>query len=515
MFTFVSRLGRLPIAPFAIPILVSTPIWSRNILRLAYQDMLPTVIALLAIVAILLIGIRLFVKTWMQASLIALIWVGYMLYLPPFVRFFTSNHWVLLIAIAGVGLMAWDLSRRVPADEENLSTANGFANIVAWCPALLALWYVGSSQLELERGRPDPLQIFAPLTGKADAQSPDVWHIVMDRYAGQTTLVRDYDYDNSSFLAALRKRGFAVADDAHSNYQITPLSLASTLNASYLDGYARKLGRQHDLVAMFNAIDRNAAFDFFRHQGYEVIFSGGWADITIDNAMADRDINFRALSEVPRIVIGHSVPGVIAGELGVPYTNGRKDQCLRARYKFRQLRAVAAESGRKFVFAHFLVPHPPYALNADGSCRSLEEARHNPRKDNYAGQVRYANRELIKLIDAILAGPRPATIVIHADEGPYPAQFAFDEPSHVPSGSNGKNWLTSDPEVRQQKTSIIMALRHADGKTTEAPRTPVNLYPIILNRSFNAAIPIREDKTFMFADEPDLSKLTDISHELY
>ena len=154
-------------------------------------------------------------------------------------------------------------------------------------------------------------------------------------------------------------------------------------------------------------------------------------------------------------------------------------------------------------------------LTADGNCQSLEAAKKNQRTRNYAGQVEYANRELLKLVDAILAGPRPATIVIHADEGPYPPQFVFDEPEFTPPASDGKNWLTSAPKIRQEKTSIIMAIRHADSMPAEAPRTPINLYPIILNRSFNAHIPLKPDRTFMYPNGIDLGALKDITNELY
>ncbi|MCB2060908.1 MAG: hypothetical protein R3E09_05735 [Novosphingobium sp.] len=515
MLRIVSRIGHLPIAPFAIPVMVCAPIWSHNILRLAYKHMLPTVLVLLGITALVLVAIRLFVKSWARASLIALVWAGYLLYLQPLVSTFTDNDWVMLAAIAIGALLAWDISRRAPTDEAKLAEANGFANIAVWIPALFLFGNVLTKQVALEHSRPDPIKTFASLPGKADTNSPDVWHIVMDRYAGSTTLSEDYGFDNSKFLDALRERDFAIADDAYSNYQITPLSLASTLNAAYLDSYTDRIKVKTDIVPLFSAIDRNAAFRFFKRQGYEIVFSGSWADITVENSLADRDINFRAFSEVPRIAITQSVPGVIGAKLGVPFTDGRKDQCLRIKYKFDRLREVAAEPGRKLVFAHFLLPHPPYVVSAAGACQNLEVAQNNSRNHNYAGQVEFANHELLRLVDAILAGPRPATIVIHADEGPYPAQFAFDEPEHRPPSAHGKNWMTSDTGVRRQKTNIIMALRHADGKSEEAPRTPVNLYPIILNRSFNARIPLRQDHTLMYASELDLGELTDVSEELY
>jgi hypothetical protein len=510
---FVRQFGRWPIAPFAIPILVGLPVWqsASNALRLTYSDVLPTIFTLLAIVAAMVVVIRIFVGSWMRASLIALVWTGFALYFPTVVRAFSSSSWVMLGAIVVGALFAWDISRRIPKDEASLSKASGITNLLVWVPALIYAVQVAGKQVELERGRPDPRETFAAFPGKADETSPDVWHIVMDRYAGATTLKRVYDYDNSAFIAELGARGFDVAEDAYSNYAMTPISLASTLNASYLDRYTPKLGNQQDVVPMFAAIDRSRAFEFFKRQGYEFVFSGGWADVTIDNSVADRDINYRALSEYPRTIIDQSVPGAIGELLDVPFTDGRLEQCQREKYKFRQLHEVAGEPGRKMVFAHFLLPHPPYVFRPDGTCQDLAQARQNKRRDNYVGQIEYANRELLALIDAILSGPRPATIVLHADEGPYPAQFVADEPEHPVIYGKGKKRPPVTLANQREKTSILMAIRHADGKSTGALNSAINAYPVILNHSFGANMPLKPDRTFFFtggSNYPDLKDIT-------
>ena len=514
MKRLVKFFGGLPLAPFGLPVLVSGPIWANNIMRLAFEDLLPIMLTMLGITALLLIAIRLFAKGWARASLITMIWVGYSLYLPALVRFFTTSDIVLIIALILGALFAFDISRRVPKEAEAAAKANSFANLALVIPALVTLVSLGSQQADLERGRPDPQQTFKPFPAQADKDSPDVWHIVMDRYAGSRILNSAYDHDNRKFLGELRKRGFNVADDAYSNYQITPLSLASTLNASYLDDYAKAAGRQDDLVTMFYAIDRNRAFDFFKSNGYEIIFSGSWADVTVNNSQADRDINYRGASEVPRIALLHSVPGSVGQMLGLPYTNGRMDQCQRVKHKFAKLTGVANEPQQKFVFAHFLVPHPPYVLAADGTCQTEQDMSDLTRKAAYSGMVQYANRELLKLIDAIQAGPRAATIILHADEGPYPARYAFDEPAFPADPEDGKHFFNLGPEIRREKTSIIMAVHHADAAQIEAPRTSVNLYPQILNHSFGADMPIRKDRVMMFPATIDMSKLKDFAGEL-
>ncbi len=503
--------GRLAIAPFAIPVLVCAPIWTGNANRLAFGYVLPSVAVLYGLVALLFVAVRLVTRSWTRAALISTIWLAYLLYLPSLLSMITDRQWIIWLALIGGAGLAFDLARRVPKDTDALARANRTVNLLMWVPALLLAGVVASNQLARTSERPDPRQSFAAFEGKANESSPDVWHIVMDRYANSETMLGTYGFDNSQFLNALRKRGFAVSENAHSNYQMTAHSLTSTLNASYLDGYAKNIRTSKDLIPLFEATDRNAAMRFFRDQGYETIFSGTWANITNASSIAERDINYRALSEFPRILIDQSVPGVIGKALGLPFTNGRADQCARAKYKFAKLNDIAKEPHRKFVFAHFLVPHPPFAINADGSCNPLEIAKTKSRAENFVGQVRYGNRELLSLIDSILAGPRPATIILHADEGPYPAHLATDEPTHTAKPVSDMDWVAQGEAVWREKSGILMAIRHADGETQTAPETPVNLYPLILNRSFGANLPLKEDKVYFFRNDLDFYTFHDVT----
>ena len=64
---------------------------------------------------------------------------------------------------------------------------------------------------------------------------PDVYYIILDEYAGSEVLIEFFDYDNQEFLKFLKNNGFYVIPNAHSNYDGTDLSLASSLNMGYID----------------------------------------------------------------------------------------------------------------------------------------------------------------------------------------------------------------------------------------------------------------------------------------
>jgi Sulfatase len=504
-------LPRFPLAGLAIPPLVGLTLWMSNVTRVPYEDALPVVAALLAAALLLLAGLRLIVRDWVRAGLIGGIAAAYIFYLGPGVAALASVPWLRGLLMALAGLFALDLARRVPRDRAALLGINGRINLVLLPVVLLGSGIAAARQVTLERQRPEPSLSFPAFAGHAAAGSPDVWHIILDRYASSATLRTVYAYDNKPFLDALRARGFAVREAAFSNYQRTGHSVASTLNGAYLDPLAGRMsGNQDDWVPLYRALTDNAATRFFEGQGYETVFAGSWWNPIRRSRVADRNVNFRAIPELGRLLLDRSVLGDAMAALNLPYGDGRADQCLRARAKFRELRKLAREPARKYVLAHFLVPHPPFVLNADGSCRSLAEAERASRRDNYVSQVRYANDEVVRLVDAILAGPRPAIVLLHGDEGPWPAAFAGDE-RFLGADTKPVDWTKASNAEILEKLGILMAVRSPDGSARDLPATPVNLYPRLLRNHFGGRRPDWPDRHLLFKHRTALYSFKDVT----
>lgn len=507
-------LARLAIAPFAIPLMIWAPIWLENRFWSPIADFVPSLVALLSIALALVLVFRLVTHDLRQSSIFATIATAFLLYAPSFAGAIAQNPTLRLAIVGALGLLAYAIARKVPTEEDALDKANAYLNLALLAFALPSLTVASYHAIGLEQGRPDPQDSFEPFTGVADESSPDVWHIVMDRYPNSETLERIYGLDNDEFLGSLRSRGFSVNETAHSNYQVTSQSLASTLNADYLDGFSKKIGHPLDTAPLFVAVRRNRAAEFFSASGFRIYFSGSWANITSSMEFADEVVNFRDISEVSRIVFSKTVAGELARYFSLPFGDRRVDQCLREKSKFAQLRGIAHRDERKFVFAHILIPHPPFVFGSDGQCQSKVDEGRNTRSKNFSLQLQYANGELINLIDEILAGPRPAVIMLHGDEGPFPAKFASDESFHAAPLAPPIEWLEAGPDIWKEKMGILMAIRHADGETSPAPETPINLYPLVLNRSFSGLMPIRPERSYFYRDPMRKYDYTDVTESL-
>ena len=68
-----------------------------------------------------------------------------------------------------------------------------------------------------------------------NADLPDVYFILLDKYGRSDALKAYFNYDNSEFIQGLEDLGFWVADCSRSNYSFTVMSLASQLNLDYVE----------------------------------------------------------------------------------------------------------------------------------------------------------------------------------------------------------------------------------------------------------------------------------------
>jgi hypothetical protein len=507
-------LGRVPLAGAAITTIALLGIWDVNTKRLGFESAWPTIVAGIAIALLVVASLRPVAGSWARAGLISALVAIYIFYAPALLSLLPLPSGGLVFAHAAVICLLIHVAGKIPRGGEALRDLSARFNLL--CLLLLSFNAipVGVKLASLEGPRRQAQQALPQFQGRATTASPDVWHIIFDRYAGADTLRTVYRFDNQQFIDQLRRRGFAVPDQAFSNYHRTGHSVASTMNGALLDSMSHAMRDQpEDWVPIYRAMRDHAAIRFFDRQGYRTYFAGSWWEPTRFSSVADESIEIRSLPQLARLAIDTSSIGGWLRSFDIPYFNGRADQCFRAGEKFRRLKQVAREDGRKYVFAHFLVPHPPFVLNADGSCRRLEQARKASRRHNYVAQIQFANREALELVDAILAGPRPAIIIIHGDEGPWPEPHVGNEHG-LGTDPVDVDWNALPPAKLREKMSTLIAVRAPNGPPARVPSSPVQIYPIILQEHFGSRAPVPESRSFLFESNDQLYRFHDVSGRL-
>jgi len=314
---------------------------------------------------------------------------------------------------------------------------------------------------------------------QVDENAPDVYYIILDAYGREDILRNKFGFDNSQFINALRERGFYVGDCSQSNYGFTEYSLSSSLNYDYLD-----VLRSTNNNARIALIKHGAVRSFFEGLGYQIIaFPTGWAS----TEWKDADVfysygdTFTTLSEFETLFIDTTLLRVESDYNRSNAQDATKRDARRMRVfsTLDKLKIIPDKQGHKFTFAHLVIPHPPYSFGPNGEWVSFNDgAPLAERTKAYTNQVLFINREILKVVDAILSKSKtPPVIVIQGDHGPLPdLAFSGDE-----------------------KMPILNAyyLPGADAKKSlYSSITPVNTFRVILNSYFHQSLPLLKDVSY-------------------
>ncbi|MBM3519892.1 MAG: hypothetical protein FJX63_03835 [Alphaproteobacteria bacterium] len=506
----------IPLYAILIPLLPAAQIYSSNVSRLTLTHGLLSAAAMLALFLVPLFVLR---AIFRRAELTDLLWASLfslvflpMCFLPleePFFRVYWTLGWTIAILV----IAFWRESRRfIPI-------------FLTTMPALLIapLLYADVTS-PIWQQRPvlrDQFQHAFDETPKPTsdaAEKPDIYYLIFDRYARADQLARVYGYDNSAFIAGLRQRGFYVADNSYSNYQRTTHSIVSSLNFDYLDRLdTKEAANAEDWVPLYEMMGDFRIGRFLKEVGYELHFSGSWWEPTRRIPIADVHHNFYEMPELLRVVYEYSLLVDIARLAGWRQGDPLWWQCQRSRLMFGELGKAAAGNQPMFYYAHFLIPHPPYVTDETGRCMEIDEALGRSRIQNYTGQMTYTNDEILAAVDRILARPGPrAIIILQADEGPWPEQFASNEIIALGRDAGLVDWFEASADELREKTAILNALYmpKAPAEIFSPDMTPVNTFRHVLKHYFNVSIEPLPDRSLIFESAENLYHFKDVTENL-
>jgi len=342
----------------------------------------------------------------------------------------------------------------------------------------------------------------------------DIYFLIFDRYGSAKSLELRYGIDDVPFLDGLRARGFQVALDSHANYVKTTLSLAATLNLDYLDDIVAEQGPDsEDHGPIFERLSDHAVGHFLRDHGYQYIHVGSRYGPTESSVAADRNLRLGGPSDFAAALYDNSALPAISRRLGLSKSSPeRARQFDVGKFQLNTLDDLATEpeSGPVFIFAHILLPHPPYVFARDGRFVPDEVDAARSQSEGYADQLVYVNQRIDALIDRLLDRPeadRPI-IILQADEGPYPAAYARNTITY--------DWSTASSEELEIKYGILdaMYLPGAEAPVLPPSMSSVNTFRLVLGAYFGANLPLLPDRSFTSASKLRPYDLTDITDRL-
>ncbi|MEO8355742.1 MAG: sulfatase-like hydrolase/transferase [Chloroflexota bacterium] len=329
---------------------------------------------------------------------------------------------------------------------------------------------------------------------------PDVYYFLLDSYGREDLLEEAYGYDNSEFIDGLRERGFYVAGCSQSNYVRTELSIASTLNMSYLQGLdpAFEPGSTRRRI-LWDSLKHSATRYNFESMGYQTIgFATGFAW----NELEDADVFYTPDS----FSVGITEFEVLfmqttllrhANDLGWFDADQIMGQNFRDRTLnvFDRLDDIARMTEPTFAYIHLISPHPPFVFGPNGEPTYPPDFWNENREyppdlyaKGYQNQLTFLNRKVLEALDTLFAeSETPPIIIIQGDHGP---------------------WL----QPRAKRFWILNAYYLPEpGSELYPTLSPVNTFRLVFNSYFGGKYDMLPDISY-FSPVPKLYEFSEVDY---
>lgn len=488
------RIGAVPIYPFLVALYPMLALYCANPGQVALSDLWRPIGLSLAGTCIAWVALALVLRSMRKAAVPvsagAALFFGYghlTSVLPAGLRML-----LLPFSLVVLGLAAWAMWR--PRGQLNsLTCVLNLSSIVLVFPGLVlgVVAFVGE-RVAAEAVAPH-LRVERPFIAPASPDLPDIYYIVLDAYGRSDALRHHYGFDNEPFLRALEQRGFVIARHSYSNYGQTVLSLASSLNMTYLDDVVSRVGRDStDREVVRRMLDNSAVTEFLRALGYRYVYVGsGSGEVRVMRA------DLKLQEQNPRTPAEAQILGLTPlAESRVVRASEYDTRREFIRSAFRYLESLPDLSYPKFVLAHIAAPHPPFLFGPNGeplTPRGIQSGEDGSSlltmitpeeyRQGYRNQLQFVNRRILTTLDLLIRKSRvPPVIILQGDHGP---RLTLD-------------WTSAERTDLSEPFSILNAYLVPEQVRPHIPEaiTPVNSFRLLLTHLFRADFKPLPDRTY-------------------
>jgi hypothetical protein len=304
----------------------------------------------------------------------------------------------------------------------------------------------------------------------------------------------------------LTERGFQVVPGARANFHASDFSIATMLGMDLVTDHVTVKPPSTDRTPVREWLARHLVGRFMRANGYRYIHVGAWWEPTRRSPIADEVLALGKTTEFESVLHEATLLPMLERTLGLARgdTHSRDQHRDMAQFAFRQVEQLARTPGRKFVFAHILMPHPPYVLAEGGREIFAAEAKAKPESELLQEQLDYTNERVRGIVDTLLSGPDESDpiIVITGDEGPY---LCYEV-----------DCVDGSAEDYGIRLGVLRAY-YLPGLdyTVPADDSGVNIFRMILREYFGVALPDLPNRSYTWVDpDRDLYTLRDVTDVL-
>jgi len=478
--------------PFFFSIFPILFLFTHNINELAFSDLIiPLSLALILAAFLLFVGKFIFkenTKAGIVASIVIIIFFsfGHILYaVEDYQIAHTSSFLILgmLIIVISCAILIQKSKNKFSKLTKNLNVVSSMIIILSFIN--IGFYQINHHSIFNKNGRTN----FSDNTNsesKDTSCSRDIYYIILDTYARNSTLNDIYGYNNSAITDTLSKKGFFIGNKSRSNYAMTFLSLASSLNMQYINHITNIEG--------INSIDRKLPYKMIENSNVmNLLKSKKYKFINLNSGWGPTNYNKNAENNVQYIGKWNSFNIALAKTTGLIVFINHFDLFgidVRERIlgTFSKLAEMPTIKGPKFIFAHIVCPHEPFVFGQNGeSVQQNVNESISKQKVEFINQIIFLNKKISEVVDTILSKSKVTPIIIfQADHGT------------CTTFPNTNEWSNPTDINLKERLSIFNACLLPDGgnKLLYDSITPVNSFRLIFNYYFKTHYPLLNDQSY-------------------
>jgi len=493
---------RAPVYPFLISLYAVLSLYAANMDEIFINSIGRLLIVLTLSTAVLLILFYWLTRDWQKSGL----YLGFILLL-----FFTYGHihtfkevavggiqifrhkyllaiW-LLIGVAGL-IMIRQL--------KDLNPLTAFANTMSVVMLFFPIINIGRYMIEERVYNPTVgTQTSSPFKMSVPSPAPDVYFIVLDAYGRADILQKLFGYDNSGFINELQDIGFYVVECSQSNYARTQLSIASTLNMDYVPNLVPDIYADEVKYWISPLLLHSQVRGSFEKLGYKTVaFYNGYPRVHWEDAdyylqpeersflseQLDSKLTSFEVMFLNTTLFSAYIDSQTAGTQ-ITSNPSRREADM---YMLAKLPKIPQIVGPKFVYAHLMLPHPPFVFGPNGEevtigisgdgLNDVQEYQDGASRIGYRDQLIYTNSRIIPVLREIIGNsPTPPIIVLESDHGPTGYGGAINRMG------NFMAYYFPGKDVAEAAYPSI---------------TPVNSFRLVFNEYFGGEYPLLDDDSY-------------------
>ncbi|NLE05188.1 MAG: hypothetical protein GX638_10385 [Crenarchaeota archaeon] len=304
---------------------------------------------------------------------------------------------------------------------------------------------------------------------------PNIYMFIFDEYSGTEALKRYTGYDNQKFYDDLIERGFNVSTNSYNYSIVTTAEIPNILNLSvkslnYSETKKDELLKNPFLFYLLNEI------------GYDINLINDQGFISTPETYFKYKFvpqgTFQKEESLLTLLIDMSV-----------YYPIRRESSLARIVEIHEMFDYAVKSSQfeesgLFTLGYFMFPHPPWVVDENGNEVPAGERANYRDPGIYVGQLKYANKLILAMVDKIIEKDSNSVIILLADHG-------YRQP-HFLQKNFGEVIENYESEILYMR-NILNAVYFMGDEIENEGRSGINTMRLVLDKLFELDLGLIEE----------------------